>query len=49
MSRRRALLLVWTLPSAVFLAITAIVYGAYRIEPPRRLTDMPPRLSYDAK
>lgn len=39
MSRRLALVLVWTLPSAVFLAITAIVYGAYRIEPPDRLTD----------
>lgn len=39
MNRRRALLLVWTLPSAVFLAITAIVYGAYRIDPPQRLTD----------
>jgi hypothetical protein len=41
MSRRRviALVLVWTLPSAVFLAITAIVFGAYRIDPPERLTD----------
>lgn len=39
MNRRLALLLVWTLPSAVFLAITAIVYSAYRIEPPDRLTD----------
>ncbi len=39
MNRRRALLLVWTLPSAVFLAITAIVYGASRIDPPERLSD----------
>ena len=39
MSRRVALVLVWTLPSAVFLAITAIVFGAYRITPPERLTD----------
>jgi hypothetical protein len=39
MNRRLALVLVWTLPSAVFLAITALVYGAYRIEPPVRLTD----------
>lgn len=39
MNRRRALVLVWTLPSAVFLAITAIVFGAYRIAPPARLTD----------
>jgi hypothetical protein len=39
MKRTIALVLVWTLPSVVFLAITAIVYGAYRIEPPARLTD----------
>lgn len=39
MNRRLALVLVWTLPSAVFLLITAIVYGAYRIPAPERLTD----------
>jgi hypothetical protein len=33
------LLLVWTLPSAVFLLITAIVYRGYRIDPPTRLTE----------
>ncbi len=40
MTRRRliALVLVWTLPSLVFLAVTAIVYRAYRIDPPDRLT-----------
>jgi hypothetical protein len=40
MTRRRliALVLVWTVPSVLFLAITAIVYRAYRIEPPDRLT-----------
>ncbi len=40
MTRRRliALVLVWTLPSVVFLAITSIVYKAYRIEPPSRLS-----------
>ena len=37
--RTLALVLVWTLPSVVFLAITAIVYRAYRIPPPDRLTD----------
>ncbi len=37
--RWHALVLVWTVPSALFLAITAIVYGAYRIAPPSRLTD----------
>jgi hypothetical protein len=37
MRRRVALVLVWTLPSAVFLAITAIVFAAYRIPPPERL------------
>ena len=38
-SRRRliALLLVWTLPSALFLGATAIVYSAFRIPPPERL------------
>jgi hypothetical protein len=35
--RTLALVLVWTLPSALFLAITAIVFGAYRIAPPVRL------------
>jgi hypothetical protein len=39
MKRWHALVLVWTLPSIVFLAITAIVYSAYRIDPPVRLTD----------
>jgi hypothetical protein len=41
MTRRRliALVLVWTVPSLVFLAITGLVYGAYRIPPPDRLTD----------
>jgi hypothetical protein len=40
MTRRRiALLLVWTLPSALFLAATAIVYSAFRIPPPDRLDD----------
>jgi hypothetical protein len=34
-----ALVLVWTLPSAVFLAATAIVYSAFRIPPPDRLDD----------
>jgi hypothetical protein len=34
-----ALALVWTLPSAVFLAATAIVYSAFRIPPPDRLDD----------
>jgi len=37
--RTRALVLVWTLPSIVFLAITWIVYSAYRIEPPQRMSD----------
>ncbi len=32
-----ALWLVWTLPSALFLTVTAIVYSAYRIDPPDRL------------
>ncbi|HWO22320.1 MAG TPA: hypothetical protein VNO30_26355 [Kofleriaceae bacterium] len=35
--RTLALVLVWTLPSAVFLAATAIVYTAFRIPPPDRL------------
>jgi hypothetical protein len=40
MTRRRlAVLLVWTLPSLVFLAATAIVYTAYRIPPPDRIGD----------
>jgi len=39
MNRRLALWLVWTLPSAAFLGITAIVYFAYRIDPPSRLTE----------
>ncbi|MDX2086227.1 MAG: hypothetical protein SFX73_00200 [Kofleriaceae bacterium] len=39
MTRRRlvALVLVWTLPSVVFLAVATIVYGIYRIAPPDRL------------
>jgi hypothetical protein len=37
--RTLAVVLVWTLPSVLFLAITAIVYNAYRIAPPERLTD----------
>ena len=40
MSKRRwALLAVWTLPSLVFLAVTWIVYSAYRITPPDRLDE----------
>ncbi|HEY5949787.1 MAG TPA: hypothetical protein VIV40_30035 [Kofleriaceae bacterium] len=39
MNRRLALVLVWTLPTVVFVAITAIVFDAYRIDPPQRLTD----------
>jgi len=35
--RRKLLVLVWTLPSAVFLAVTASVYFAFRIPPPDRL------------
>jgi hypothetical protein len=35
--RTLALVLVWTLPSALFLAVTAIVFTAYRIPPPARL------------
>ncbi|HEX4420350.1 MAG TPA: hypothetical protein VH165_20685 [Kofleriaceae bacterium] len=38
MTRRRlALIAVWTLPSAILLAATAIVYAAFRIAPPARL------------
>jgi len=36
--RTLALVLVWTLPSALFLTITAIVFAAYRIDPPDRLS-----------
>jgi hypothetical protein len=41
MTRRRllALVLVWTLPSLVLLAITTLVYRTYRIAPPARLDD----------
>ncbi|MBA3499495.1 MAG: hypothetical protein H0T65_03925, partial [Deltaproteobacteria bacterium] len=40
MKRRTiALVLVWTLPSVVFLAATGIVYSAYRIPPPDRLDE----------
>jgi hypothetical protein len=35
--RTIALVLVWTLPSALFLAVTAIVFDAYRIPPPDRI------------
>ncbi len=35
--RRLALLLVWTLPSALFLTVTCVTYSAYRIAPPDRL------------
>jgi hypothetical protein len=39
--RRRtiALVIVWTLPSAVFLVATGVVYFAFRIPPPDRLDD----------
>jgi len=37
--RTLALIAVWTLPSIVFLAATAIVYSAYRIAPPDRLDE----------
>jgi len=39
--RRRmiALVLVWTLPSVLFVTTTAFVYAIYRIDPPRRLDD----------
>lgn len=37
--RLLALVLVWTLPSVVFLATAAFVYGVYRIPPPDRLDD----------
>jgi len=38
MTRRGiALLAVWTLPSLLFLAVTGIVYSAYRIPPPDRV------------
>jgi len=39
MKRGWWLLIVWTVPSAVLLAITAIVFSAYRIAPPERLDD----------
>ena len=44
MTRRRliALVAVWTLPSAIFLAIAGAVYARHRLE-------MPPRLSADAR
>lgn len=39
MTRRTlALIAVWTLPSAVCLAATALVYATFRIEPPERLS-----------
>ncbi len=37
--RRRQLIAVWTLPSLLFLAVTAFAYGKFRIPPPARLTD----------
>lgn len=37
--RRTALVLVWTVPSALFLSVTAITYNAYRIPPPDRVDD----------
>ena len=41
MKRRTiALVLVWTLPSVLFLSVTGIVYSAYRISPPDRLDAM---------
>jgi hypothetical protein len=39
MKRGWWLLIVWTVPSAVLLAVTAIVFSAYRIAPPARLDD----------
>ena len=36
-ARRIALAAVWLAPAIVFVAITAIVYAAYRIEPPQRM------------
>jgi hypothetical protein len=39
MKRRWWLLIVWTVPSAVLLAVTAVVFAAYRIAPPARLDD----------
>jgi hypothetical protein len=35
--RRKLLLAVWIAPSAVFLAVTALAYGTFRITPPDRL------------
>jgi len=39
MKRWHALVLIWTLPSIVFVTITALAYSAYRIAPPVRLDD----------
>ena len=36
-ARRTLLALVWLAPTIVFVAVTAIVYAAYRIEPPARM------------
>jgi hypothetical protein len=36
-ARRIALAAVWLAPTALFIAITATVYSAYRIEPPERM------------
>lgn len=37
--RTIALVAVWTVPSLVFVTVTAIVFGAYRIPPPDRLDE----------
>ena len=42
--RRTLLLLVWTLPSVLFLSVTCITYNAYRIPPPDRI-DEPTRVA----
>ena len=39
MTRRQALIAVWTLPSVLFLAVTAAAYTRFRIPPPARLDD----------
>ncbi len=37
MNRRLALVLVWTLPSVLFLTVTCVTFRAYRIPPPDRV------------
>nr|HEX4313515.1 hypothetical protein [Kofleriaceae bacterium] len=37
MTRRRALVLLWTLPAAILVATSALTYHAFRIAPPDRL------------